>query len=264
LDGGAGLDRVTYDDAAGAVNVYLHLGTASGAAGSDALVGIEDVTGSTFGDTLVGEAAANRIEGGDGDDNIYGREGDDVLDGGAGVDTANYWDAPAFVYADLSSGASEFGGGHDVLIGFENLAGSSFGDQLIGDGSVNEIHGSGGADTIVGLGGADVLTGGADADTFMYNAILDADDDFVELETIEDFVSGSGDVIHLANIDTDPDAAGDQGFAFIGTDAFSTTAEAQVRFDDGVFYADTDRDVGAEMAIALTGVTSVTAADFAL
>jgi Ca2+-binding RTX toxin-like protein len=128
LDGGAGLDRATYDDAAGAVNVYLYLGTASGAAGSDDLVGIEDVTGGAFGDTLVGDAAANRIEGGDGDDDIHGREGDDVLGGGAGLDTANYWDAPAFVYADLGGGASEFGGGHDTLTGFENLAGSSFGD----------------------------------------------------------------------------------------------------------------------------------------
>jgi hypothetical protein len=109
-----------------------------------------------------------------------------------------------------------------------------------------------------------VLTGGADADTFKYNAVLDADDDFAELETIEDFVSGSGDVIHLAHIDPDAGAAGDQAFTFIGTDAFSTTAEAQVRFDDGVVYADTDRDVGAEMAIALTGVASVAAADFVL
>jgi Ca2+-binding RTX toxin-like protein len=222
------------------------------------------VTGSAFDDTLVGDTAANRIEGGDGDDDIHGREGDDVLDGGAGVDTATYWDAPAFVYADLGGGASEFGGGHDTLTGFENLAGSSFGDQLIGDASVNEIDGSGGVDTVVGLGGADVLTGGTDADIFMYNAVLDADDDFAELEVIEDFVSGSGDVIHLANIYPDAGAAGDRAFTFIGTDAFSTTAEAQVRFDRGVVYADTDRDVGAEMAIALTGVASVTAADFML
>ena len=149
--------------------------------------------------------------------------------------------------------------------GFENVTGSGLGDQLIGDAAGNEIDGLGGDDTIVGQGGADVLTGGAGADIFMYNATGDADDDFAVLEEIEDFVSGSGDVIHLAHIDTDAGAAGDQGFTFIGTAAFSATARGRgplqrrrgLRRHNG-------NDVGAEMAIALSGVTSVTAADFVL
>ena len=261
LEGGDGVDRAIYDDAPGGVNVFLHLGMANGAASSDDLAGIEDLTGSAFDDTLTGDAAANRIEGGDGDDNIYGREGDDLLDGGEGVDTANYWDAPAFVVVDLGSGQAALGGGTDTLTGFENVGGSSFGDQLIGDGSVNEILGSGGVDTIVGQGGADVLTGGADADIFWYDAAADADDDFAVIEEITDFVSRS-DVINLSAIDTDAGAPGDQAFTFIGTDAFSATAVDEVRFSAGVIYVDTDNDVGAEMAIALTGVASVTAADF--
>jgi Ca2+-binding RTX toxin-like protein len=215
LEGGDGVDRAIYDDAPGGVNVFLHLGMANGAASSDDLAGIEDLTGSAFDDTLTGDAAANRIEGGDGDDNIYGREGDDLLDGGEGVDTANYWDAPAFVVVDLGSGQAALGGGTDTLTGFENVGGSSFGDQLIGD------------------------------------------------EEITDFVSRS-DVINLSAIDTDAGAPGDQAFTFIGTDAFSATAVDEVRFSAGVIYVDTDNDVGAEMAIALTGVASVTAADFVL
>jgi Ca2+-binding RTX toxin-like protein len=264
LDGGSGIDRVTYDDASGAVTVHLALGmTLAAPAGSDDLVAIENVTGSDFDDTLVGDASANRIEGGDGDDNIYGREGDDVLDGGEGVDTANYWDAPAFVYVDLGKGDADFGGGHDTLAGFENLIGSFWGDQLIGDAAVNEINGFQGVDTIVGQGGADVLTGGSDADIFWYGDVLDADDDFAVLEEITDFTSGS-DVINLSAIDTDPGAAGDQAFTFIGTDAFSPTAVAEVRFSGGVIYVDNDNDAGAEMAIALTGVASVVAGDLVL
>ena len=69
LDGGGGIDRATYDDAPGAVTVHLALGvTLAGPAGSDTLIGIEDVTGSAFADTIVGSAVANRIEGGEGDD----------------------------------------------------------------------------------------------------------------------------------------------------------------------------------------------------
>ena len=121
-----------------------------------------------------------------------------------GTDRVSYEGAAAFVYVDLSGGIGEFGAGADTLAGFENVTGSAgWGDQLIGDGTGNEIDGLGGDDTIVGLGGADELNGGAGADIFMYNSAGEADDDFALLEEIEDFVSGSGDVIHLAHIDTD-------------------------------------------------------------
>ena len=266
LDGGAGLDRATYDDATGAVTVDLGAGTATGAAGSDTLTAIENLTGSeTFGDALTGDGNINVIEGRGGDDVIEGGGGNDVLDGGTGTDLVSYEGAAAFVYVDLSGGIGEFGAGADTLAGFENLTGSAgWGDQLIGDAAGNEIDGLGGDDTIVGQGGADELSGGAGADIFMYNATGEADDDFALIEEIEDFVSGSGDVIHLAHIDTDLSAAGDQAFTFIGTAAFSATAVAEVRFSGGVVYADTDNDVGAEMAIALTGVSSVVATDFVL
>ena len=263
LDGGAGSDRASYDDASGTVHVYLDLGTAYGAAGSDTLTQIEDLTGSAFDDTLAGDSGVNHVDGGDGDDNIYGRGGQDVLDGGDGTDTANYWDAPSFVYVDLGSGAADFGAGYDTLANFENVGGSSWDDQLIGDARVNAISGSGGADTIVGQGDADVLTGGAGADIFMYNAVLEADDDFASLEQITDFVGGT-DRIDLSHIDTDVNAGGDQGFTFIGSSPFTASAEAQVRFAGGILYCDNDSDTGAEMEIALANVTVIAATDLLL
>ena len=69
--------------------------------------GIENVNGSDFGDTLVGDgrlnelyglgasdtlsggAGADKLFGGDNDDVLSGDEDDDTLDGGAGVDTAH-------------------------------------------------------------------------------------------------------------------------------------------------------------------------------
>ena len=263
ISGGGEVDTASYEYAPSAVTVNLALGTASGGDGNDTLIAIENLTGGAGDDVLTGAAGGNQIAGGGGDDVISGLAGDDSLDGGAGIDEAGYAGAASFVYVDLGSGAADFGAGHDTLVAFENILGSSWDDQLIGSAGVNAIAGGGGADTLLGLGGADVLTGAAGGDIFMFNAVLDADNDFATLEEITDFTTGQ-DVIDLAHIDPDTGTAGDQAFVFIGSAAFTTSAEAQVRFADGILYCDTDRDVGSEMEIALTGVTSLTAADLIL
>ncbi len=96
VDGGASLtDRVLYGYAPGAVTVDLSLGTATGQ-GTDTLTGIEEVFGSSYDDTITGDAGPNllggwdgddTIQGGDGDDSLYGHAGDDSLDGGNGTDS---------------------------------------------------------------------------------------------------------------------------------------------------------------------------------
>jgi Ca2+-binding RTX toxin-like protein len=94
IDGGAGVDtlQAVYSEA---VTVDLEGGTAVGD-GTDTVIGIENVEGSHFDDTLIGDAGANSlhggsgndtISGGDGDDYLDGEEGDDGLDGGNGTDT---------------------------------------------------------------------------------------------------------------------------------------------------------------------------------
>jgi hypothetical protein len=56
-----------------------------GAAEGDTLFGIEDVTGSSFGDTLVGDDPAPIASKAPGDDALWGNIGDDTLIGGAGA-----------------------------------------------------------------------------------------------------------------------------------------------------------------------------------
>ncbi|CAN0505675.1 unnamed protein product, partial [Phaeothamnion confervicola] len=56
-------------------------------AAGDTYQGIENVTGSDFGDIIVGNGSNNRLEGGDGNDFLSGGFGNDVLIGGNGVDT---------------------------------------------------------------------------------------------------------------------------------------------------------------------------------
>ncbi len=50
-------------------------------------VTIENARGGSDSDHIIGNAAANRIEGGDGFDDLFGGDGDDTLDGGNGDDT---------------------------------------------------------------------------------------------------------------------------------------------------------------------------------
>lgn len=87
IDGGTGTDLVSYIDIAGAVSVSLATGKATGSGGNDTLRNIENIEGSKFHDTLIGDAVANKIDGDIGNDTIRGGAGDDDLIGGAGQDT---------------------------------------------------------------------------------------------------------------------------------------------------------------------------------
>ena len=88
INGGAGNDTVSYENAAGRIamtlnNVLQDVG--SGDALNDRLMGIENIIGSnfndsigsTFHDELAGNNLANIIDGGAGDDVIYGLQGND-------------------------------------------------------------------------------------------------------------------------------------------------------------------------------------------
>lgn len=78
LDGGNGVDTVTYTDSATGVTVNLATGVgAAGDAEGDSFTNIENLNGSTGADTLIGNASANVLN---------GWAGKDVLTGGAGAD----------------------------------------------------------------------------------------------------------------------------------------------------------------------------------
>jgi Ca2+-binding RTX toxin-like protein len=89
IDGGAGRDWLDYYDASAGVHVSLSKGTASGGAGADTFRSIENVYGSRYADSFVGNTAANNLEGAGGNDRLYGGRGKDVLFGGKGKDWAD-------------------------------------------------------------------------------------------------------------------------------------------------------------------------------
>jgi Ca2+-binding RTX toxin-like protein len=158
LDGGAGSDTACYASAAAAVTVSLASGSGSGSdAQGDVLISIENLTGSAFNDTLVGDNSANVLAGGD--------DGADQLNGGGGVDTASYLDSAAAVTVSLATGTGLGGAAEgDVLVQMENVSGSAFNDTLTGDTSVNVLVGGDGNDVINAGAGDDFLVGGAGDD----------------------------------------------------------------------------------------------------
>ncbi len=170
LVGGNGNDTASYAGATAGVTVSLALqgaGQNTVNAGTDTLSGFENLLGSGFNDSLTGDASANILTGGAGDDTLNpgANAGGtvDLLDGGIGSDTASFAGVASGVTATLNGAldgvASIAGGTIATLRSIENLAGSSNADILTGDDNANVIEG--------GLGD-DVLDGGLGNDTLRF------------------------------------------------------------------------------------------------
>ena len=148
--------------------------------------------------------------------------------------------------------------------GDDTYTGTRFADKIYGRGGDDTLRGGAGNDKIFGGIGADLLKGNAGRDTFFYNSTADSPLDFND--TILDFRRGQ-DRIHLATIDANELAGGNQAFTFIGAAAFSGTA-GELRTEatsGGVFvYGDTDGDKVADLAIKINGMAAMVKGDFVL
>lgn len=86
LDGGLGVDTVSYASSTRGVIIDLPSNASFDGVLVDTLANFENATGSAFNDQIFGNALGNVLRGGAGDDLLQGEGGDDVLDGGAGAD----------------------------------------------------------------------------------------------------------------------------------------------------------------------------------
>jgi Ca2+-binding RTX toxin-like protein len=184
LDGGTGMDLASYADAtAGVIVDMVNPANSTGLAAGDTFVGVEGLLGGDFDDDLRGDALANLIQGGNGNDWLLGRAGNDTLiggagndnffggagadlfDGGSGVDRAVYSDALAGIVVDFLNPARNTGdAAGDTFTLIEALRGSNFNDDLSLDNADNQVDAWWGNDTVAGLGGNDILNGRAGND----------------------------------------------------------------------------------------------------
>jgi VCBS repeat-containing protein len=149
LDGRGGGDFASYANASTGVTASLATpGTSNtGDAAGDTYTSIENLRGSAFNDTLIGDNNNNFLRGGLGADN---------LQGGGGLDTADYTNAAAGLTVDLLTPSNNTGEAvGDTYSSIEALRGGAFGDILRGNDSNNLLDGGAGADGLEGRNGND-------------------------------------------------------------------------------------------------------------
>ncbi|OWJ68289.1 calcium-binding protein [Inquilinus limosus] len=304
LNGGAGTDTANYAEAGAAVTLRLVGGGTGGVAAGDSFIGVENVLGSAFNDTIIGDAGANtlrglagtdrlyggaggdiitgdagndslygeagadNLQGGDGDDYLTGGAGADALGGGTGTDIALYDAATAAVAVNLVTGGTGGDATGDTYSGVENVMGSAYADIITGDAGANALWGMAGNDALTGGAGADALKGGAGADRFVYTAVSDSTTVAATRDSINDFSHAEGDRIDLSAIDADGNAGnGNTAFTFLGGGAFTGAGhEVRVAAGGGVqsVLIDVNGDKVADMQINVVSATGLVAGDFVL
>lgn len=262
LISGNGSTQLLFANATSGVVVNLANGSADGdgSVGHDTLVGVTNVSGSNFNDTITGSNGNDQLFGNGGNDRLSGGAGNDALNGGIGADTFVYAIGGGadiigdFVQADAdkidltgvpgvstladiqtlatqqgSNTVINFGNGDTLTllnVTLSNLTAADFilgqGVHLTGDAGANTLIGTAYADSLSGLAGNDRLKG------LDGNDLLDGGLGFDRA----DYVAATGGI--TANL-----AAGSVTGAGVGTDAL-TNVEGIVGSD----YADTYNATG--------------------
>jgi Ca2+-binding RTX toxin-like protein len=284
LDGGAGNDTATYHGAATGVTVSLAVAGAQNTfgAGTDTLLSLENLIGTSYDDRLTGDSGDNRLEGSAGNDVLSGAAGNDLLigglgadslDGGLGNDTADYSNSSAAVSINLVAGKQSGGDATgDTLSFVENVTGSAFDDKLVGDQNGNVLIGGAGKDIINGGGGTDVLWGGTGADLFVFKTPAEAGlaasgDKIMDFEAGGVDLSLATDRIDLSGIDAVATSKKEDAFTFIGDRGFSGKAgELQVLTQNGVatVSGDVNGDRIADFSFTVQYTGSLDTSDFLL
>jgi Ca2+-binding RTX toxin-like protein len=148
----------------------------SGNSGNDTLMGgtgDDRLSGGEGNDRLIGDAGTDTLNGDAGNDVFFGNIGVDTMDGGAGIDTVSYGVVSSAISLTLDGSRLAVvtlgGRAGDRVMNVENVIGSTKGDRIAGDGSVNILRGDAGNDRLDGAGGRDVLFGEAGDDRFIFS-----------------------------------------------------------------------------------------------
>jgi Ca2+-binding RTX toxin-like protein len=202
----------------------------------------------------IGNAQANAVTGGQGDDVIYGLGGDDQLSGGEGDDGVMGGAGADVLYGN---------GGNDLLVGGagdDALAGGAGADVLRGSAGNDTLAGNWGRDVLLGGEGTDVLRGGSSGDVFRFASAAEIGRGGTS-DTIADFEAA--DLIDLRAVDADTTTGGVQDFEFIGGRWFSGTA-GELRFWAGRLTGDLDGDRVIDFSLLVSGTSEVAAENLLL
>jgi Ca2+-binding RTX toxin-like protein len=304
LQGSVGIDTASYYESPEGVFAVLGLVGAGGDAEGDTFIGIENLTGSIYADTLWGDDGVNELmgmdgndtlkgyggadslHGGNGNDTLRGMDGNDTLDGGAGADTMQGGTGDDTYYVD--NGADDIievaGQGADRVrtsTSYSLAAGSEVeilettdptaatAISLGGNEYANIIIGNAGNNVIVGGAGLDTMFGGDGWDVFVWHSITEMGSTLdANSDTVRDFNAADGDLIVLSLIDADGNAGnGDTAFTFIGdaSNPFTAAGQVSVAHVGTVTFIQLNTDADAEAdGVIRVGAQAVDASWFVL
>ncbi len=185
IDGGDGTDTIDYSSympdvpntlVTSGLSISLSDKTikslnAAADSGTDSVIGIENIIGTRYSDTIIGDNDSNYIDPGLGADTIKAGGGDDyieqksslsTIDGGDGNDTVSYKFFGHGVNVSLAEKTSSYTNLNrnytNPIDSIESVIGSKFDDVLTGNNLDNTLIGSGGEyDRLLGLGGNDYI-----------------------------------------------------------------------------------------------------------
>ena len=255
-----------------------------------------NLNGNALNNQLQGNSGFNVLAGGAGNDtyvltglskaSVYAKSAyDAVVEGAnAGIDTVlvTALDNPD-TYLSIETytlGANIENGSIAGTLGY-GLTGNALNNRLQGNAAVSVLTGNAGNDVLLGEGGNDALIGGLGKDTliggigvdrFDFNAIAELGTGAAR-DVISDFTH-LGDVIDLYSIDANGAAAGHTSSFLANSGAAFTGAAGQLRWfqsdvagtasDVTIVEGDVDGNRVSDFQIQLTGLKTLTAADFVL
>ncbi len=214
IDGGAGEDTVSFRAGIAAIHYDMATGSvSSGPLAGATITNVENVFGSDFDDTLIGDSADNVLLGHDGNDTLVGRGGDDILVGADGAqDTADYVLAAGAITVTVDSVAGQQGaphtlslvvsddgdGGTDHLHSIERITGTFESDTVV----VNSLNVSVNGIDFIDLGDNPSNQGDiVDVSGLQGSGGLAIDLRDLDNQTIQ-YLDGSGGVLHLKNVES--------------------------------------------------------------
>ncbi|MBB3397890.1 Ca2+-binding RTX toxin-like protein [Rhizobium sp. BK060] len=267
LIGGAGNDIYVADNAADVVTEAAGVGideiqTSLATYSIAALVNVENLTYTGTGNFAgTGNALANTITGGDGDDTLNGGAGADTLIGGMGNDTYIVDSAGDAVTENVDEGIDTVRTALAVYTiassgNVENLTytgtaafrgtGNGLDNVLIGGAAADSLSGGAGNDTLIGGAGSDAMSGGVGDDTYVVDVATDI--------VIENPEEGTDTVkTALASYSLAPTASV-ENLTYTGIAAFTGVGNAAVNVIIGGVGNDTlDGSAGADTLIGRGG-----------
>lgn len=302
INGGSGYDRADYYSDfffGGGLGIVADLvaGTViDGFGDTDSVSGIEEVRGTSFADSVLGN---------NGDNILIGLAGNDTFNGGRGSDWMYYFrdddrrDASgnfglSGVTVNLATGVATDGyGDADQLISVENIDATVFDDNVTGSKSDNILYLGDGADTadggkgndtigsgsghdvlsggagndvLYGFRGRDTVSGGAGADEFYFSSVTNSGDRITDFASADDQLTfDSRDSLFLKPVGHTLTLGVDFFLSTTSGGATSGTAAFIYETDAGRLWFDYDGNgaVSPILMATLSGAPTITAADFA-